>query len=145
MMGAVGYTVMMLQADRIIRRLDIRKTLCLLGILTAARWGKSFIATGTEQMFIPQDMNFVIILENVAIAILISRQVQPELKTVAQALAAPIQGVVGILISSMAGGILADAFGIRPLFLISAGIALSTAALFFFLLSVKNGEMPAQS
>lgn len=127
-------------ADRIIRRLGIRKTMCLLGIMTAIRWGNSFFAASTGQLFITQSMNFVIIMENVTIAILISRQVQPELKTVAQALVATIQGVVGILISSMAGGILADAFGIRPLFLISAGIALSTAVLFFFLLNGKQGE-----
>ena len=127
-------------ADRIIRRLGIRKTMCLLGILTAVRWGNSFFAASTGQLFITQSMNFVIIMENVTIAIVISRQVQSELKTVAQALVATIQGVVGILISSMAGGLLADAFGIRPLFLISAGIALSTAVLFFFLLNGRNGE-----
>ncbi len=127
-------------ADRIIRRLGIRKTMCLLGVMTAIRWGNSFFAASTGQLFITQGLNFVIILENVTVAILISRQVRPELKTVAQALVATIQGVVGILISSMAGGVLADAFGIRPLFLLSAGIALGTAALFFFLLNRKSGE-----
>ena len=128
-------------ADRIIRRLGIRKTMCLLGIMTALRWGNSFLAASTGQLFITQGLNFVIILENVTIAILISRQVQPEVKTVAQTLVATIQGVVGILISSMAGGMLADAVGIRPLFLIAAGIALFTAVLFFFLLHAKNREI----
>ena len=127
-------------ADKIIRRVGTKKTVLLLGVLTAVRWGNAYLAAGAGQLFVTQGMNFVNILEGVVIAILISRLVLPEVKTVAQALVATVQGVVGILISSLLGGVLADRFGIRPLFLISALLALGTAVLFFFLLQRNNEE-----
>ena len=120
-------------ADRIMRRLGARKTVALLGLLTAVRWGNAYLAAGSGQLFLTQAFNFVNILEGVVIAVLISRRVRPEVKTAAQTLVATVQGVVGILISSMLGGILADRFGIRPLFLISAVLAVGTAAGFFLL------------
>lgn len=124
-------------ADRIIRRVGARWTVALLGVLTALRWGNAYFASGALQLFITQGFNFVTILEGVVIAVLISRLVRPEVKTVAQTLVATMQGVVGILISSLLGGLLADQFGIRPLFLISALLALGTSLLFFFLLREK--------
>ena len=111
-------------ADRIIRRLGMRKTVFILGILTAVRWGNAYFAMSAGQLFITQGFNFVNILEGVTVAILISRLVAPENKTGVQTLSASIQGVVGILISTFGGGVLADFFGIRPLFLIAAAIAL---------------------
>ena len=121
-------------ADRILRRLGMRRTVFLLGLLTAFRWSNAYLAASTGQLFLTQGFNFVIILENVTISILVSRLVIPEVKTVAQTLVATIQGVVGILISSLGGGVLADLFGIRPLFLLSAGIAAGAAFLFLYLL-----------
>ena len=121
-------------ADRIIRRLGMRKTVFILGILTAVRWGNAYFAMSAGQLFITQGFNFVIILEGVTVAILISRLVAPENKTGVQTLSASIQGIVGILISTFGGGVLADFFGIRPLFLIAAAIALGTAFLFLILL-----------
>ncbi len=121
-------------ADRIIRRLGAAKTVALLGILTAVRWGNAYLAAGTGQLFVTQGLNFVNILEGVVIAVLISRRVRPEVKTVAQTLVATVQGVVGILVSSLLGGILADRFGIRPLFLISACLSAATSLVFFFVL-----------
>lgn len=124
-------------ADRIIRRLGIRRTVALLGLLTALRWGNAYLAQSTGQLFVTQGLNFVNILEGVVVAIMINRLVAPQLKTVAQTLAVTVQGVLGILISSVAGGVLADWIGIRPLFMIAAGLALGTAGLFFFLLRGK--------
>ena len=121
-------------ADRIIRRIGAKKTVVILGLLTAFRWGNAYLAVNAGQLFITQGFNFVNILEGVVIAVLISRLVQPELKTVAQTLVATVQGVVGILVSSMLGGLLADHFGIRILFLISAIVAAGTSVLFGFLL-----------
>ena len=129
-------------SDRIIRRLGARRTLLLLGVLTAVRWGNAYFAAGAGQLFITQGLNFVSILEGVVITILISRQVRPEVKTTTLALVAMIQGVVGTLISSMAGGILADRFGIRPLFLVSACFALGTAAVFTVILKKRITESP---
>ena len=117
-------------ADRIIRRLSARRTLILLGVLTAVRWGNAHFAASAGQLFFTQGLNFVNILEGVVITLLISRQVRPEVKTTALALITTVQGVVGTLISSLVGGILADRFGIRPLFLISACFALGTTVLF---------------
>lgn len=125
-------------ADRIIRRLGARKTVFTLGLLTAVRWGNAFLPAGAGQLFITQGMNFVIILEGVTVALLLSRLVRPEVKTAAQTLAASIQGIASILISTFGGGVLADSFGIRPLFLIAAAIALGTAFLFLFLLRKKQ-------
>ncbi len=121
-------------ADRIIRRLGTRKTVFILGLLMALRWGNAYFSVSTGQLFVTQGMNFVIILEGVTVAILISRLVLPEVKTAAQTLAASFQGIASIVISSFGGGVLADAFGIRPLFMIAAAIALGTAFLFFALL-----------
>ena len=121
-------------ADRIIRRLGAAKTVALLGLLTAVRWGNAYLAVSTGQLFITQGFNFVNILEGVVIAVLISRKVRPEVKTVAQTLVATVQGVVGILVSSLLGGILADRFGIRPLFLLSACLSAVTGFVFFFVL-----------
>ena len=72
------------------------------------------------------------------VAIIINRLVAPEVKTVAQTLIATIQGVLGILVSSLASGVIADLIGICPLFLMSALLALATAVLFFFLLRRKD-------
>ena len=121
-------------ADRIIRRLGAAKTVALLGLLTAVRWGNAYLAASTGQLFVTQGFNFVNILEGVVIAVLISRRVRPEVKTVAQTLVATVQGVVGILVSSLLGGILADRFGIRPLFLTSACLSAATSFVFFFVL-----------
>lgn len=121
-------------ADRIIRRFGARRTIALLGLLTAVRWGNAYLASSAGQLFITQGFNFVNILEGVVIAVLISRLVQPEVKTVAQTLVATVQGVVGILVSSMLGGLLADQFGIRPLFLIAAGLAVGASVTFYHLL-----------
>ena len=121
-------------ADRIIRRLGARKTVFALGLLTAVRWGNAYFAISAGQLFITQGMNFVIILEGVTVAILISRLVLPEVKTAAQTLAASIQGIASILVSTFLGGVLADSFGIRPLFLIAAAVALCTAFLFLVVL-----------
>ena len=132
-------------ADRIIRRLGTRKMIFTLGLLTAARWGNAYFAAGAGQLFVTQGMNFVIILEGVTVAILISRLVAPEVKTAAQTLAASLQGVASIVISTFGGGLLADFFGIRPLFLIAAVIALGTAFLFLVLLRKRqtpSGAVP---
>ena len=128
-------------ADRIIRRLGTRKTIFVLGLLTAVRWGNAYLALSAGQLFITQGMNFVIILEGVTVAILISRLVRPEVKTAAQTLAASIQGIASIVVSTFGGGVLADSFGIRPLFLIAALIALGTAFLFLVLLR-KEQALP---
>ena len=66
------------------------------------------------------------------------RLVLPEVKTAAQTLAASIQGIASILVSTFLGGVLADSFGIRPLFLIAAAVALSTA--FLFLLVLRKNQ-----
>lgn len=121
-------------ADRIIRRLGAAKTVALLGLMTALRWGNAYFAAGAGQLFFTQGMNFVNILEGVVVAVLISRIVTPEQKTVAQTLVATVQGVVGILVSSLLGGVLADRFGIRPLFMISAVLSAVTSPVFYFLL-----------
>jgi PPP family 3-phenylpropionic acid transporter len=131
-------------ADRIIRRLGMRKTVFALGILTAVRWGNAYFALSAGQLFITQGFNFVNILEGVTVAILISRLVLPEAKTAVQTLSASIQGIVGILISTFGGGVLADLFGIRPLFLIAAVIAVGTAVLFLFLLRKEPAETGLQ-
>ena len=125
-------------ADRIIRRLGAKWTVVLLGLLAALRWGNAYFAQSTGQLFITQGMNFVNILEGVVVAILVNRLVLPQVKTAAQTLIATIQSVVGILISSFAGGLAADLIGIRPLFLFASALALGTAVLFFFLL--RNPE-----
>ncbi len=125
-------------ADRIIRRLGARKTVFALGLLTAVRWGNAYLAVTAGQLFITQGMNFVIILEGVTVAILISRLVLPEVKTAAQTLAASIQGIASILVSTFLGGVLADSFGIRPLFLIAAAVAFFTA--FLFLLVLRKNQ-----
>ena len=138
--GAMLEIPFLFLTDRIIRRLGLRKTILALGLLVALRWGNAYFAAGAFQLFLTQGMNFVIIVEGVAIAILINRQVRPEVKTVAQTLVATIQGLAGILVSSFLGGILADSFGIRPLFLLSAGIALATAFLFWFLPPKESGQ-----
>ena len=125
-------------ADRIIRRIGAKKTVVLLGLLTAVRWANAYLAASAGQLFVTQAFNFVNILEGVVVAMLISRLVRPEVKTVAQTMVATVQGVVGILISSMLGGMLADRFGIRPLFLLSALLAAGTAIAFFLLLRGKK-------
>lgn len=127
-------------ADRMIRRFGTRWTLSLLGLLTAVRWGNAWLAASTGQLFITQGFNFVNILEGVSVTLLISRQVQPEVKTTSLAVVAMIQGVVGALISSVLGGVLADTFGIRLLFLLSAAVALGTGILFFTLPQFRRRE-----
>ena len=128
-------------ADRIIRRLGTRKMIFALGLLTALRWGNAYFAVSAGQLFVTQGMNFVIILEGVTVAILISRLVLPEMKTAVQTLAASCQGIASIVISTFGGGILADAFGVRPLFMIAAVIALGTA--FLFLVLLRKEQTPA--
>lgn len=130
-------------ADKIIRRLGTRRTLLVIGSLSSLRWFLTYLAPSTSVLLVVQCMNFLNIVQTVAISLALSRLIVPQFKTTVQSLAVTFQSVVSVLISSFLGGQLADIFGIRPLFLIAGIIALTTAltfCLFIFRIIPEDGR-----
>lgn len=120
-------------ADKIIRRFGTKKVLFIIALLDGLRWISTyFIQSPYPQMAI-QAMNFLNILMQVAVNMKMSRLVAPHFKTTVMTLATTVQTVASLLISSFLGGILADAFGIRPLFLGAGILSLIAAFLFYFI------------
>lgn len=107
-------------SDKILKKLGTKRTLLILGLVTASRWYVSFFATGTTTLFIVSMFNFIGIMEGVVYSLTLSKMVAPRFKTSVQTLSATIQNVASILLSSYLGGFLADHVGIRPLYLVSA-------------------------
>ena len=119
-------------ADRIIRRLGTKRTLFFICIADSARWFATFFVKTPGMQIVIQSMNFLNILMGVAVSLKLSQLAAPQFKTTVQTLASTVQSVASLLISSLLGGILADTFGIRPLFLLAGGISLITAVTFHF-------------
>ena len=116
-------------ADKIIRRLGTRGTLLVIGTLSSLRWFLTYLAPTTGVLLVVQGLNFLNIVQTVAISLALSRLIAPQFKTTVQSLAVTFQSVVSVLVSSFLGGVMADLFG-RPLFFIAGVIALATTLVF---------------
>lgn len=125
-------------ADRFIKKLGEKKMLFILGCATALRWFVAFFAAGTATLFAVQCGNFISALEALVFSMLLSKRALPQHKTSVQTLAGAIYSLIRIAFSSFLGGFLADAFGIRPLFLVS-GVLVTVVTVVFvcFILDKK--------
>lgn len=129
--------------DKFVRRLGARRTLLIIGLLTSVRWFGTYFSTSVLGLQIFQCLNFVSMVESVAVSITLSRLIVPQFKTTVQSLAVTFQSVVSVIVSSFLGGRLADLFGIRPLFFAAGTIALTTTlvfCLFIFKIIPENGK-----
>ena len=135
-------------ADRIIRRVGTKRMLFIICLADAMRWFATFAVKAPGMQMVIQSMNFLNILMGVAVSMKLSQLAAPQFKTTVQTLATTVQSVAALLISSLLGGILADALGIRPLFLLAGGISLLTAVVFNFFVfkdSLNISPAPAEA
>lgn len=135
-------------ADRIIRRVGTKRMLFVICLADAMRWFATFAVKAPGMQMVIQSMNFLNILMGVAVSMKLSQLAAPQFKTTVQTLATTVQSVAALLISSLLGGILADALGIRPLFLLAGGISLLTAVVFNFFVfkdSLNISPAPAEA
>ena len=117
-------------ADRLIRRLGTKNLLLMICIADCARWLATYFITNTGLQMAIQMTNFLNILMSVTLFIKLAELTAPQFKTTVLTMAATVQTIASLLISSLLGGVLADAVGIRSLFLIAAAICLLTGVAF---------------
>ncbi len=129
-------------SDRIIRRIGTKKLLFIIAFLDALRWFATFFVNNPYLQMVIQALNFLNILMQVAVNVKMNSLVSPQFKTTVQTLAVTVQTVASLLISSFLGGILADAIGLRPLFLISGAISLGAAVVFYGFVFKKDLDEP---
>lgn len=131
-------------ADRLIQKIGTKRVLFIIALLDSARWTGTFFVTSPYVQMGIQSLNFLNILMQVALTMKMSQSVTPEFKTTVQTLFVTVRTVVSLLFSSLLGGILADAVGLRPLFLISGAISLAAAIIFqFFVFKDSLSDKPA--
>ncbi len=134
-------------ADRIIRKLGTKRVLFLICLADSARWFATFLVRTPGAQIVIQAMNFLNILMSVTVSLKLSQLAAPQFKTTVQMLTVTVQTVASLMISTFFGGMLADSFGIRPLFLLAGGISLLTAFVFHFFVfkDSLSTAVPAQS
>ncbi|HPF87249.1 MAG TPA: MFS transporter [Candidatus Limiplasma sp.] len=118
-------------ADRIIRRLGTKRMLFIICLLNSVRWLATYLIREPGWQMAVQTLNFLNILMTVAVTIKLSQTAAPQFKTTVLTMAATVQTIASLLISSLLGGILADLIGIRSLFLIATVICLLTGIVFY--------------
>jgi len=117
----------LLLADRIVRKLGVRATLILAGIIMGLRWLLLFLLQNVFAVMatsVLHGFSFIVIIY--CMAIFINREMPMELKSSGQSFFALIGGGLPRIIASFAGGFVNDTIGIRPVFLICAIINLAT-------------------
>jgi len=129
-------------ADRIIRRLGTKRMLFIICLLSFVRWMATFLIVDPGWQMAVQMLNFLNILTTVAVSIKLSQLAAPQFKTTVLTMAATVQTIASLLISSFLGGLLADAIGIRALFLIAAVISLLTGLAFFYIIFQNSLDQP---
>ncbi len=130
-------------ADRIIRRIGTKNVLFLICLVDSARWFATFFVRTPGAQILIQAMNFLNILMGVAVSLKLNQLAAPQFKTTVQVLTVTVQTVASLMISSFFGGMFADAFGIRPLFLLAGGLSLLTAVVFHFHVFRDSLSLPA--
>jgi len=117
----------LLLADRIVRKLGVRSTLILAGLVMGIRWLLLFLLQNVFAVMatsVLHGFSFIVIIY--CMATYINREMPPELKSSGQSFFALFGGGIPRIAASLLGGVLNDAIGIRPVFLICALINLVT-------------------
>ncbi|MDR2657157.1 MAG: MFS transporter [Oscillospiraceae bacterium] len=114
-------------ADRILRKLGAKRMLLLIGLTGSLRWFCTYWVQDPVMQTPVQSLNFLNILRQVTVSLVLSRMVPPQFKTTAQTIVNMVMSIASLTVSSLLGGVLADALGIRPLFLIAGVLTCVTA------------------
>lgn len=117
----------LLLADRIVRKLGVRGTLILAGLIMSIRWLLLFLLQNVLAVMatsVLHGFSFIVILYSMAT--FINREMPPELKSSGQSFYALFGGGIPRIAASVLGGLANDALGIRPVFLICAIINILT-------------------
>ncbi len=138
LVATIPEILVLLLADRLVRRVKIQWIVCGVGLLTAVRW-LLFFSIQDPLLMIPvqaiHGLTFILML--FAVAWHVSAVVHPDLKASGQALSGFLVAGVGRIIGGFGGGLAGEQLGIRRMFLVNGIIALLAVAVFGAIYLVK--------
>jgi MFS transporter, PPP family, 3-phenylpropionic acid transporter len=131
LVATIPEILVLLLADRLVRRVKVQWIVCGVGLLTAARW-LLFAAIHDPLLLLPvqaiHGLTFVLML--FAVAWHVSAVVHPDLKASGQALSGFLVAGVGRILGGLVGGFVGQQVGIRLMFMANGILVLLTVAVF---------------
>jgi PPP family 3-phenylpropionic acid transporter len=113
--------------DSLLKRLGAKRMLLVIGLTGSLRWFCTYWARDPLMQMPVQALNFLNILRQVTVSLVLSRMVPARFKTTVQTIVNTVMSIASLTVSSLLGGMLADVLGIRPLFLIAGILTCSVA------------------
>lgn len=129
----------LLNADRILARLGLRRTLLLAGGILSLRWLAFYLVSDRFLLMALNATHGVTVIVFIyCLATFINRHVPRELRASGHALNAMLCIGAARILGSVLGGVLSDRLGIRPVFLLFSLVAAVSVAVFAPLLLGKR-------
>lgn len=140
LISSVSEVPFLLFADRILKKVGVRKTLVASSVLMAIRWLLMFCITDPYLMLAVQLLhgtNFIVF--SFSLAVYINDKMPKELKASGQAMSGIVTFGLSRILGSIFGGLFSDSLGLRRMFGINAAVV-AVSALLFGLIFYRNAR-----